>query len=225
MNKCLAIYNGKNRWYRNRFWRDGAEFQREALAWSLAQPEPVELVDVRDGRVRREIRKMKNGLDVLAIFDHGSPRGLPRMRENLGNIRGLAAAISSVTDQITIILYSCSCGRGWWGRWGFRRLNKRNKKNAVVSIGGYSPRDGYAIALTCELERLGVDAEVFAHLTRGHCCQNPHVVGVSSIRGWRVWRTRVVSPGTPKWRRWKANMKGEKRFTFWHGDVVASGDV
>ena len=194
--RMLGIYNSTNK----RFRKDGDEFQREALAWSQVQPEPVELVDVRDGRVRREIRKVdvwqpaKDGLAVLAFFDHGKPKGLPRMRENLGNVKGLAATIASVTSKITIILYACSCGRGWWWRkW-------RNKKNISDRVSTYNPRDGYAVALCCELLDLGVDAEVWAHLSAGHTTRNPHVVAIrGTVADW-FRRLRAAKPRTLAWK-------------------------
>jgi hypothetical protein len=211
----LAIYNSKNK----RFRRDGDEFKREAHKWREAQGNeayPVPFADIRDGRIRQRISRMTHGLDVLAIFDHGSVKGLPRMRENLGNVKGLAATIASVTDEITIILYSCSCGRGWWGRWGFRWLNKKNKADCEVQADSYSRRDGYAIALCSELASLGVDAVIWAHLTRGHTARNPHVVTAAghTLCG-PVYRARWIKLRTPEWKQWKADMRGPKRFTFW----------
>ena len=204
--KMLGIYNSTNR----RFRKDGDEFEREADKWSEAQSEAdsIALADVTDGRVRAEIRGMPN-LDVLAIFDHGSPKGLTRMRENLGNVKGLAATIAGVTDKITIILYACSCGRGWWGRFGFRWMNMINKHNMYTSPDAYSPRDGYAIALCCELAKLGVEAEAWAHLTKGHTTQNPHIVrihkpafiGEADSETRTVYRERMSVLGTPEWKK------------------------
>lgn len=212
--KMLAVFNGTNKKFRH----DGDEFAREALAWSRANtpddpslpwPDSPRLADVRDGRIRREIQDMY-GLNVLAIFDHGTPKGLPRMRENLGNVKGLAETIAGVTDKIQIVLFACSCGRGWW--W----WKPKNKRNVCVNLNDYNPRNGYAIALCCELAKLGVDAEIFAHLTAGHTTRNPHMAGVSPLVGGDlVWRTRLVEPGAPSWRRWKADMRGPLRFTFW----------
>ena len=227
MTYILGIYNSKNK----RFRKDGDEFKREAKAWFKAQMDGWEyvptgsgLADVTDGRVRAEIRKMTAGLDVLAIFDHGTPKGLPRMRENLGNVKGLAATIAGVTDKITIILYACSCGRGWWGRFGFRWMNMINKHNMYTSPDAYSPRDGYAIALCCELAKLGVEAEAWAHLTKGHTTQNPHIVrihkpafiGEADSETRTVYRERMSVLGTPEWEHWKRDLKGPLRFTFWH---------
>ncbi len=206
--KMLAIYNGKNK----RFRRDGDEFKREAWKWLDANQDndlPLSsVVDVRDGRIRREIRKMKGGLDVLAIFDHGTPRGLPRMRESYKCVAGLAKTIAGVTRKITIILYACSCGRGWWKRrW-------KNKADIEVQVDSYSPRDGYAVALCCELSKLGVDAEIFAHLTAGHTTRNPFVVWVGRV-GNMIFREAWGYPRSPHWKQWKADMRGPKRFTFW----------
>jgi len=206
MNRMLAIYNGRNKKFRH----DGDEFQREALGWSKAQPEPVELVDVRDGKIRAEIRKMTDGLDVLAIFDHGTPKGLPRMRESYRNVKGLAETIAGVTDRITVVLYACSCGRGWW--W-WKPKNKKYKRCAPRE---YNPRDGYAMALACELLKIGVTVEVWAHLTTGHTTRNPHVVWAGHAVPYNIiTRQRPLSPGTPEWKQWKIDMRGPKRFTFW----------
>lgn len=213
--KMLAIYNSTNK----RFRKDGDEFHREALGWCKTQSKPVQIVDVRDGRVRREIRRMTDGLDVLAFFDHGRPHGLPRMRENLGNVTGLAAAIASVTKTITIILYACSCGRGWHGRKGFRWMHRRNKQALHVNIYNYNLRDGYAIALCCELDKLGVCATVWAHLTRGHLTRNPHVISARS-HGGTVGRYRKFHPRASAWKKWKRDLKGPLRFTFWQRKSV-----
>jgi len=207
MTIMLAIYNGKNK----RFRHDGDEFEREALAWAEVQNangDTAVLTDVRDGRIRAEIRKMKSGLDVLAIFDHGTPKGLPRMRESYKNVKGLAETIAGVTDKITIILYACSCGRGWW--W----WKPKNKKSIDVKADSYNPRDGYAIALGCELAKLGVEAKVIAHLTAGHTTRNPHVVSVFPFAG-NVVRERWSNLTTHDWKYWVADMKTEYRFTFW----------
>lgn len=212
--KMLGIYNLTNK----RFRKDGDEFRREALAWAKCQSEPynewssrpgARLVNVTDGRVRREIRKMTDGLDVLAFFDHGRPQGLPRMRENLGNVKGLAATIAGVTSKITIILYACSCGRGWWWRkW-------RNKKNISDRVSTYNSRDGYAVALCCELLDLGMNAEVWAHLSAGHTTRNPHVVAIrGTVADW-FQRLRAAKPRTLAWKQWKRDLKGPLRFTFW----------
>ena len=212
--RMLGIYNSTNK----RFRKDGDEFEREAWEWAI-ETEGVDdvalLVNVTDGRVRREIRKMTDGLDVLAFFDHGKPKGLPRMRENLGNVKGLAATIAGVTSKITIILYSCSCGRGWWGRLGFRWMNKRNKADTSDRVSTYNPRDGYAVALCCELLDLGVDAEVWAHLSAGHTTRNPHVVAIrGTVADW-FQRLRAAKPRTLAWKQWKRDLKGPLRFTFW----------
>lgn len=209
--RMLAIYNGKNKLGRH----DGDEFQREAWDFYHAHmPDNfVSYVDIRDGRIRREIKfHGGTGLDVLAIFDHGTPKGLPRMRESYKNVRGLAETIASVTDKITIILYACSCGRGWW--W----WKPKNKRNIEVHANSYNPRDGYAVALACELTKLGVDAEVFAHLTAGHTTQNPHIVriGLENRLTGLIGRGRWVGPKDRDWVAWVAKMKTEYRFTFWH---------
>jgi hypothetical protein len=213
--KMLAIYNGTNK----RFRHDGDEFEREAHAWcnhlysAEQRDEPGGVIvsrDVRDGRVRAEIRKMTDGLDVLAIFDHGTPRGLPRMRESYKNVKGLASVIAGVTNKITIILYACSAGRGWW--W----WKPKNKRDTECKVAEYNPRDGYATALCCELRKLGVDAFVWAHSTAGHTTRNPHVVAVNmGICEQFVYRRRWVIPGTAPWKTWVNAMKTEYRFTFW----------
>jgi len=225
--KMLGIYNSTNK----RFRKDGDEFAREAEEWKVVNTDYItdyidgandscSIVDIRDGaiipKIRAEIRKMTNGLDVLAIFDHGTPKGLPRMRENLGNVKGLAATIAKVTKRITIILYACSCGRGWW------RSPWKNKRNVYTLAGSCDPKDGYAMSLCCELVKLGVDSEVYAHLTAGHTTRNPNIVGISGFAGDRgsdlakkVWRTWVVSPQDSWWKQWKKSLKGPRRFTFW----------
>lgn len=214
--RMLAIYNGTNK----RFRRDGDEFEREAEAWCEAQPHPpggdnIWIKDVRDGRIRAEIRKMTDGLDVLAIFDHGTPKGLPRMRESYKCVKGLAETIAGVTDKITIILYSCSCGKGWW--WGkFRWLRwRKNKRDIDVWDENYNPRDGYAVVLARELMKLGVEAEVWAHLTWGHCCRLPHVAKIMENDGDTCRRRWVYPKDKAEWKQWKADMRGPKRFTFW----------
>jgi len=220
--KMLAIYNGTNKKFRH----DGDEFQREArdFFWLHSpEPDPVfganpcHLANVRDGKVRAEIRKMTRGLDVLAIFDHGTPKGLPRMRESYKNVKGLAETIAGVTDKITIILYACSCGKGWW--WNkFRRLRaKKNKRDFTIHADKLHPREGYAPLLASELGKLGVEATVWAHLTWGHCCRLPHVALVENLYdpGCNVERKRFVAPGTPEWKQWKADMKTDYRFKFW----------
>lgn len=225
MAKMLVIYNGTNK----RLRRDGDEFKREAKAWAEAQetrpldpnatvnPLPPQLVDVRDGRIRAEIRQMTNGLDVLAIFDHGTPKGLPRLRESYRNVKGLAKTIANVTNKITIILYACSCGRGWWWRKWW------NKKDGSISRLYHDPRDGYAMALAAELDALGVDATIYAHLTAGHTTRNPHLVKVHKVGGQGLpVRTRMAKPGTPNWRHWVADLKTDYRFTFWYDILRAT---
>ena len=220
--KMLGIYNSKNKFGR----KDGDEFEREAEAWAGAQPIdtslfptlfPPRLADVRDGRIRREIRGMKNGLDVLAIFDHGTPKGLPRMRESYKCVKGLAETIAGVTDKITIILYCCSCGKGWW--WNKLRWLRwrKNKRDFAIKGSDLNPREGYAAVLSAELEKLGVEANIYAHLTWGHCCMLPHVARVTNIGrdAKLISRRHLVTPGTPEWKQWKADMRGPKRFTFW----------
>ena len=103
---------------------------------------------------------------------------------------------------------------------GYKNINAAfNKQDIGIQLqNGYNLRDGYAFALCCALANHGVNATVWAHLTRGHLTRNPHVVSVRhhlSMTLKTVSRGRIIYPRANTWKKWKRDLKGPLRFTFW----------
>jgi hypothetical protein len=89
----------------------------------------------------------QQALSGLAIFCHGTTRGLPSIGWSLYNIPETARALTwSMSGKAPLVLYACSAGIG------------------------YLPR------LCSEMRNLGWKGYGWGHSTRGHTTYNPHVV-------------------------------------------------
>lgn len=140
----------------------------------------------KDALLRKQIiNKIKTmychdggGLDVIAYFGHGIPRGLPSCgfyseghhHHPTNEVVELAHAIAGkCKPQVKIILYACSAGK------------------LPHSFAG-----ALASALAAK------NARVFGHTCVGHSFGNPFV---TVFEGSRMGRF-VIGPGDPQWKAW-----------------------
>ena len=112
------------------------------------------------------------GLDVLAVFGHGTPTSLICTGHRWANVLDLAAAIYAAQPRAaSVVLYACSTGAG--------RV-------------GFADELAYALPLV----------NVWAHTTAGHSTWNPNVELAGGPRGgdalvtpgeplWKRWRDRL----------------------------------
>jgi len=118
------------------------------------------------------------GLDVVAYFGHGIPRGLPsagfysedRSHKVTEYVKDLAFAIASTCKQsVKVVLYACSAG------------------SLPHSFAG-----ALAVALGSQ------DALVFGHTCSGHSFGNPYVSVFDCGHTGRF----VIDPKDPQWKTW-----------------------
>lgn len=130
------------------------------------------------------------GLDVLAVFGHGTASSLIATGHTAATVSGLAEAIQDARDTrppspgpgLTVILYACSTASG---------------------------RDGFADHLADLLP--GVN--IWAHTSAGHTTWNPN----TELAGGPNGGDPVARPGEPLWKRWAARMHDDQAFrlSFW----------
>jgi hypothetical protein len=137
-------------------------------------------------------------LDRLALFCHGTPKGIS-LGFTVANIQELARAIAAAcgSNVVYIGLYACLTGRGnFWGGTKNRK-NLEDRKEKIVT-----KREGFAMLLCRELDDLGIHAVITAHLTAGHTTYNPYKVRIER-KGDYITRTRMCKADPrDKWRAW-----------------------
>ncbi|MHC4621669.1 MAG: hypothetical protein ACYTEQ_28335 [Planctomycetota bacterium] len=228
--KTLLFADSHNRWWKKdgkrRRKRDGDEFVREMeTAFSYYDDDDGDLVSYKipkkpDSEKRWDIFNALRAtgsdefgkLDNLLLFCHGWTTGISlgfrsrRRWRNTQEVPALAKAIADVCNpEINIGIFGCLTGRGafWWNpaKRNYKTLqdNLKNLEDRLEKIVTY--REGFAMLLCSELWKLGVKAQITAHLTAGHTTRNPHKVRVSISEG-KVWKQRIVWPGEECWRTW-----------------------
>lgn len=131
----------------------------------------------------------------FALFGHGLARGL-QTGHDLATVSTLADALAAScgpSRRLVVTLYACDAADGK----------------------GPGGDGGFADALRDALSERGVTGHVDAHVTTGHTTRNPYVRrfwcdGAAAGTG-GDW---LVAPGSPKWRKWVAALKGDMRFRF-----------
>lgn len=146
-------------------------------------------------------------IDALAIFAHGSWKALFGAGYNIWNVYDFASAISQVADDITIILYACSCGAG---RRKFKKPDLVLPSTKVAEVPGHA---GFAMRLAGALQEHGVAFEILAHLNKGKAAKNPFAVRVTADESGDLRREQII-PFVSWWRRWK-DPRGRKRWLAW----------
>jgi hypothetical protein len=130
------------------------------------------------------------GLDVLAIFGHGTASSLIVSGHGLANVHGLAEVICATQEArlpysvpaLTVVLYACSTAAG---------------------------KEGFAD----KLADLVPFANVWAHSKAGHSTWNPN----TELAGGPNRGDPIARPGDPLWRKWRDRMAEDQsyRLSFW----------
>ena len=133
--------------------------------------------------------------DVVAFFCHGFTRGM-QTGHDMATVGDLAETIAlRSSDTVVVPLYACS--------------------TASTRTGAPGGDGGFADALRDALSERGKRGHVDAHDTVAHTTKNPRV-----RRFWMDGEAAgtggdwIVAPGSPKWRAWRAALKGPMRFAF-----------
>lgn len=189
--------------------QDAAEFRREALAWvkQFEPPAPLILVDntapraLRRRRVLQRLQQQEQ-LDVLALFTHGTKRGLTSLGFDLTSIGDLAEEIAGLRVS-TVLLYACSAGAD---------ADADTDDEREPGPGGDG---GFADALreTLLMDH-GHPVTIYGHSVVGHCAKCPYVRRFDAASGaGGVW---VIEPDSELWPRWRRAMREtDLRFRWW----------
>lgn len=183
---------------------------REALELAIPAGVTVETSDGDD---------MTPDLNVFAVFGHGTWKALLAGGYNRLNVYDLAEEIADRTDNVTIVLYCCSCGAGR-GKYKTPALTLPPVSEAEVPF-----KAGFAMRLAGALAEFGVTFEILAHLTKGRAAKNPRVVRISGgpdepierrevvpFVSW--WRRNKDSKGRLNWLTWRRLLADDPRFRF-----------
>lgn len=134
--------------------------------------------------------------DLVAVFCHGYTTGM-QTGHDLATVDSLAECIAlRSSDTVLVPLYACDTA------------DTRARK----ATGGDG---GFADALRDALSVRGKRGHVDAHTTTAHTTKNPHVRRFhmdGEARG--TGGDWLVAPGSPKWRAWRAALRGPMRFAF-----------
>ncbi len=190
--------------------QDAAEFRREATLWTR-QFEPVAPLILVDNTAPRALRRRRvlqrlqqqDGLDVLALFSHGSKRGLASLGFDLGSVADLAEEIAGLGCR-TVILYACSTGAD---------ADSDQDDEREPGPGGDG---GFADVLreTMMLDH-GHAATVYAHSVVGHTTRCPWTRRFDAATG--AGGQWVIEPDSELWVGWKRALRGsgDLRLRFW----------
>ena len=194
MTTALIFADCKNRWWKRKNGdmvekKGGDEFKREAGALHDLWMRDRAINDLKLRSFYKESKKKKqdvilNAIEVgrcdisrIAFLCHGTPKGI-----SLGfkspDVQRLAGSIAAncANRLVHIGLYACLTGRGkfwWWFKKDFRSLRDRKKNIEDRAEEIVTHREGFAMLLCSELNKLGVDAVITAHLSVGHTTKNP----------------------------------------------------
>ena len=205
---------------------DGDEFSRECdkcfSHWAIDE-NISDLMRVECGDENKVAKKKKvlnsistmSGLDRIAFFCHGWQNGISLGFTTI-DVPELAAAIANVCEPVLhIALFACLTGRGQFWRKGKSAVLSGNVKNyedrfeKVVTA-----REGFAMLLCSELNKLGIDAHITAHLTSGHTTRNPLKVRISPV-GELITRIRIQDTKPRRqWAEWVDKLATNPTYRF-----------
>ena len=199
--------------------RDGDEFKRCASElqelWegdqNLSRSKLI-LAGAENKTAKRELvystLRRTSDLQRIAFLCHGWPSGIS-MGFDSKHVAQLARAIASscCSNVVYIGLFACLTGMGKF--WGGKR-NKKNLNDRAEKI--VTPREGFAMYLCSELDKLGIHAVITAHLTSGHTTRNPYKVRIEERNG-LINRQRMC-PSSPSvdWRDWVKRLNSDQPF-------------
>ncbi len=203
--KTLAVAITKNRKGKHDGDYFGAEMRAFAKRVTDTQHAPAIRVEYKDapkwGRrtgLYDVITKVQP--ETIALFCHGTTRGLPDFGIGLRNVADFAKVIADSRKDdkfVRIVLNACLCGRS-----RYKYKPSRNTKNRSVPLSEIRNADGFGMVLAAELTKLGIDSEVWCHLTAGNSTSNPMKVRIEGRLLWfkktlaMVTRTKYWDIGT-----------------------------
>jgi hypothetical protein len=204
---CSEMFRGKSVWL------------KENLITTIGHDKlKARKAPARRAAVREAIEQFggNSHLDVFAIFGHGLWNALPAAGYNNWNVRDLAHTLSRVTQEIKIILYCCSCGRG---KGQFKKPDIKLPSTNIAEVPG---KAGWAMRLAGALQEMGLGFEIFAHTTAGKTAKNPFLVRIYQDEDFSIVREQVV-PYVSKWQRHN-DPAGRRRWVAWQ-DLVRNDPV
>ncbi len=193
--KTLAVAITKNRKGKHDGDYFGAEMRAFAKRVTDTQHVPAVRVEYKDipkwGRRKGLYDVIKQVQpETIALFCHGTTRGLPDFGIGLRNVADLAKVIADSQGglgSIRIVLNACLCGRS-----RYKYKPSRNTKNRAVSLSEIRNADGFGMVLAAELAKLNVDSEIWCHLTAGNTTSNPFKVLIEGRIVWTTARAKVT---------------------------------
>ncbi len=188
--------------------KDAQEFRHEAAKWAqtISPPASVVLVDNTAPRALRRRRilqrlEQQERLDVLALFCHGSKRGLTSFGFDVGTVGDLAEHIAALGTR-TVILYACSTAMD---------SDAEIDDEREPGPGGDG---GFADVLreTLMLDH-GSTARVYGHSIVGHTTRCPYVRFFDASTG--AGGQWLIAPDSDLWPKWRRAMREtDLRFRF-----------
>lgn len=208
-NRILLFAHTRNR----PGFHDGDEFKREMYKMAKVYPLNTSIECRKKAYWLR--RKMFTEAmtpaetKTIAIFCHGSKHWIYGIGYNRKLIENLALLIHANTENVKIILYACSCGKG---------------KGNQYPIGEVPYNAGVAMMLADELAKLHIRFKIIAHTTRGHTTMNPNVVFIEKKPGSIVkyfpvkrvtwWQGKKDPEGRKRWLKWVKMLRTDPTFRF-----------
>ena len=196
--------------------RGGKYFRDEMYRFAVCREklgDSVQCIEVEFKKARDvwwEVQAKLSGVKVGAIvfFAHGTWKSIKGAGADIYNCSTLADRIMC-TGARTVVLYSCSCGRGKF-EWPYG-----NEVKEYRGAGKVKPRDGVALRLGDELAIDGYPCQIVAHTCYGDTTHNPYACRVSSLGFNGVVRTPVVArvkakqypKGAERWAKWRKALK------------------
>ena len=187
--------------------KDAREFQNEARAFAAGRdcrvcvfdngaPMPARLAEVK------QFLANEQSLDYVAFFCHGWADGIQaglRRKDLRDFVAWLKPHIN--TAQFRVVLYCCSTAED-----GLAATD-----DLAPGTGG---EGGFADKLADELWFLGVDVEVYGHVTAGHTTRNPYVRRFTGSGNHAKGGEWLVQPKTPYWSKWVKLLTTKYRFDY-----------
>lgn len=198
-----------------RFKRDGDYFVKEMKLMEKYQEDKTHVsyacFEKRpyDRRFDFKSKLEKNEPKQIALFCHGSKNWIYGIGYAKWNIHKLAQHIASVTDNVIVILYACSCGGG---------------RGNQYPVGKVPKKAGIAMLLGNELAKRDVQFKIIAHTTRGDTTRNPNCVFITKeldvifrqriVKFVSRWSGRKNPEGRSRWLNWVDLLKNTDTFRF-----------
>ena len=187
--------------------KDAREFQNEARAFAAGRdcrvcvfdngaPMPARLAEVK------QFLANEQSLDYVAFFCHGWADGIQAgLRRK--DVREFAAWLKAriVPKKFRVLLYCCSTAED----------GIKSTDDLAPGTGG---EGGFADKLADELWFLGVDVEVYGHVTAGHTTRNPYVRRFTGSGNHAKGGEWLVQPKTPYWSKWVKLLTTKYRFDY-----------